>query len=130
MAFTHKIIETWTSGNRSIATESDYSGDAQESKDVSIPDSETDYLVNFALDVSQIQAIFILSDQDITLETNDGGSPVDTISLLAGKPYIWKKTDSYDTCKLTTDITALYITNTGNSAAARLQIEVVKDDTP
>jgi hypothetical protein len=128
MAFSHTISVNWSSGNRSITADNSYSGDAQASVDVSIPDSSTDMLVNFALDVSQIKAIYIKSDQDITLETNNGTTPDDTINLTAGVPYIWT-TDSYDTCKLTTDVTALYATNSSGSEA-NLQIEVVKDDTP
>jgi hypothetical protein len=128
MSFSHTIRQAWTSGARSISNETAYTGDAQSSIEAEIADSETDFLVNFALDVSQIAAIYIVSDQDITVETNDGSSPDDTLSLVAGVPYVWT-TDSYDSCLLTVDITALYVTNS-SGATATLQIEVVKDDTP
>lgn len=128
MAFSHKISVNWGGGNRSITADNNYSGDSQESKDVTVAGSTSDMLINFALDVSQIKAIYILSDKDLTLETNNGTTPDDTISLKAGVPYIWT-TDSYDTCKLTTNVTALYASNAG-ATAARLQLEVVKDDTP
>lgn len=127
MAFTHTIGRNWASGSRSIEAANGYSGDAQESLDVNVADSETDFEVAFQLDVSQIQAIYIKSDQDLILETNSGGSPVDTLALLAGKPYVWTADDLWVNL-LTTDITALFLTNASGSTA-RFQLEVVSDPT-
>lgn len=128
MAFSHEIGINWSNGSRGINAPKTYSGAAQQSLDESIPDSSTDLLVAFSLDVSAIKSIYILSDKAMTLETNNGTTPDDTISLLAGVPYIWN-TDSYDTNKLTTDITALYMT-TGSVGVAQFQLEVVTDPTP
>jgi len=93
-----------------------------------IPDSSTDKLVVCALDVSQIKAIYILSDQDVTLETNDGTTPDDTIALKAGVPYIWY-TNKYDALLLTVDVTALYLTNASGSAAT-FKLRALQDATP
>lgn len=128
MSFSHTLSQTWSGDGRSVAADNAYAGDAQQSIDVSVPDSSTDMLVAMALDVSEIELIVILSDQDLTLETNNGSSPDNTINLVAGVPYIWTS-DSYFTNLLTTDVTALYATNSSGSAA-RLQIEVVNDSTP
>jgi len=130
MSFSHKIKQVWTGPDgRQITSEETYSGDSQgPSLDVTVPDESSDMLVNFALDVSQIKAIYIVADQDVTLETNDSGSPDDTISLAAGVPYVWT-TDSYDSCLLTADITKLYFTNASGSEAT-VQLEVVHDATP
>ncbi len=130
MAFTHTLNLSWANAEgRALSTSKQYSGGAQASVSESIANSATDELVNFALDVSTIKAIFIKSDQDITLETNSGSVPDDTLTLLAGVPYIWH-TGSYFTNLLTTDITTnIFITNSSGSAAL-LEIEVVTDPTP
>lgn len=128
MAFAHTIGINWSSGSRGIESSNAYSGAAQQSIDEAIPDSSSDLLVAFSLDVSEIKSIYILSDKDLTLETNNGGAPDDTITLVGGVPYIWH-TGSYFTNLLTTDITALYLT-TGSVGEARFQLEVVTDPTP
>ena len=111
------------------AIEAARTGGAQASVSESIPDSSTDLEVTFTLDVSAIQSIYIKSDEDLTLETNSGGSPTDTITLKAGVPYIWHA-GSYHTNLLTADITAnIFLTNASGSAAL-LEIEVVTDPTP
>lgn len=130
MAFTQTLKLDWVGpSGRQITAANNYSGGAQASVSESIPDSSTDLQVTFALDVSAIKSIYIKSDQNITLETNNGSTPDDTLTLLAGVPYIWH-TDSYFTNLLTTDITTdIFITNSSGSAAL-LEIEVVTDPTP
>lgn len=128
MPFTHTLTEKLVVGNTSIEKSNAQSAGANTSIDETIADSTTDGLINFTLDVSQLQSIYIVSDADITIETNDGSSPADTLSLVAGVPYVWHA-DSYHTCLLTTDITALYVTN-ASGGSARLQIEALHDPTP
>ena len=102
---------------------------AVEAVDVSIPDSSTDKAVAIGgIDVSQVVSVYIHSTQDITLETNDGTTPDDTISLTADVPLIWC-TDCPYSNPLTTDVTALYATN-ASGADAVLNIQVVQDGTP
>jgi hypothetical protein len=102
--------------------------DKKQAVDVPVADSESDYEILIAIDVSTVKSIYIVSDQDVTLETNDGGTPVDTISLKANVPYVWH-TDSYDTLQLTTDVTAFYITNASGSTA-NIKTRVLEDSTP
>lgn len=128
MSFEHVIAEQVTTNGRTVRRENTFTGDGQISRSVAVADSETDMLINFAVDVSQIKSIFIVSDQDLTLETNDGSSPDDTLSLLADVPYVWHENSDY-TNLLTTDITALYATNASGSAAT-LDIEALTDSTP
>jgi hypothetical protein len=94
----------------------------------SVADSETDYEIVVALDVSAIQAIIITSDQDVTLETNSGAAPDDTIALTANNPYVWY-TGSYYTNLLTTDITSIFITNASGSTAT-IDVLALVDATP
>lgn len=126
--FTHRITRKVATAGLSISSEKAYTGDGQGSRDIAIPDSTTDLQVDISIDVSQIQAIFMLSDKDLTLETNDGATPADVINLKAGVPYVWHA-GSYFTNLLATDVTKLFLTNNSGSAA-RFQLEVVVDSTP
>ena len=128
MAITLNLSIIADSGGRKVISSNTYSAEAGPPLDVDIADSETDKNVAWSVDVSQLQAIIIQSDQDITIETNNGSAPDDTLVLAAGVPYIWS-TDSLDTNLLTTDVTSLYVTN-ASGATANLQIECVLDATP
>ncbi len=129
MGFQHQITQAWTNGSRAISGSKEYEANAQgNSIDEVITADAEDELVVFTLDVSQVKSIFILAEGDMTLETNNGAAPTDTINLKAGVPYIWT-TDSDDSFKLGSDVTALYMTEL-SSANNRLQIESVYDPTP
>jgi len=128
MSFSATIEQKIVTAGRTVLASNSLSGGRLQSLSESIADSETDKLVNFAVDVSQITALLIKSDQALTIETNDGSSPDDTLVLVADVPYVWH-TNSYDTCKFTTDITKLYVTN-ASGAAAQLEIECLSDPTP
>lgn len=75
-----------------------------------------------AFDVADIQAVILLSDQNLTLETNSGGSPDDTISLIAGVPLEWSRSAGYFPCPFTVDVTGLFVTCT---PAARLRGKIL-----
>lgn len=87
----------------------------------------SDVLVALSVDVSQVKGVFILSDQDVTLETNSSSAPDNTLSLKANIPYVWY-TNKYDALKFTSDITALYVTN-ASAAVANLVVEILTDPT-
>jgi len=82
----------------------------------SVADSQTDFELNFDLDVSACKSFYLESDQDVTFETNNGAAPDDTIALKASEPYVWH-TQSYDSFLLSTDVTSVFITNASGSAA-------------
>ena len=129
MSFTHKITQAWSNGGRAISGEKEYEANAQgASIDEVITADAEDELVVFTLDVSQVKAFFALAQGDMTLETNNGGAPTDTINLVGGVPYVWTE-DSDDAFLLGSDVTALYMTEL-SSADNRLQIESVYDPTP
>jgi hypothetical protein len=96
--------------------------------DESIANGVTNGVVNLTLDISQVTSLVIYSDKALTLKTNNSGAPTDTIVLKAGIPYVWNS-DSYDTCKITADVTVLYVTNASGAAAA-LKFDAVHDATP
>lgn len=78
--------------------------------------AETDKEITLALDVSACSSFYLVSDQDVTFETNDGSSPDNSISLLANVPYVWHE-NSYDSFLLDTDVTSVFITNASGSTA-------------
>lgn len=127
MAIDMQITEAVVAGGKSLTKSSTYTGDARLSREVEVATAETDYLIAMVLDVSEIDGIYIVSDQTVTFETNNGAAPAETISLVADVPYLWT-TSSYFTNLLATDITAIYITNASGSTAT-INIEVVFDST-
>jgi hypothetical protein len=79
--------------------------------------AETDYEINFDLDVSACKSFYLESDQDVTFETNSGSSADNTIALRANEPYVWHA-NSYDSFLLTVDVTtSVFVTNASGSTA-------------
>lgn len=127
---THTLTQRVQVGSQVIqpTTNPSYTGGSSVNLNETIPADSTDLDVVVALDVSAIKSLYLLSDKDLVIETNDGTTPDDTINLKAGIPYIWN-TDSYDTCLLTTDVTKFCVTEE-NSEAAVLKMECLLDPTP
>lgn len=114
--------------DRTVEGVKTYSNEQRKSLSVSIPDGSTDMLVSETIDVSQVKVFILKSDRNISFQTNNPTSPVNTINLVANVPYLWT-TDSYDTFKLTSDVTAIYLTN-ASGASAQLEMEALLDSTP
>ena len=95
-------------------------------------DGTTDTLINITIDFSQVKALFIGSDQDVTLETNNpggsSGAADQTFSLKANCPIEWTE-DDVETNPITVDVTAMYITN-ASGETANLEIHALYDATP
>lgn len=129
MSYIHTVqLGISAHGTTISETQRNYTNEGGAGFDVSVPDSSTDMQVDIAFDVSQVVAFTILSSQNVTLETNNGAAPADTISLVAGVAYHWD-TDSYDTFQIATDVTAFFFTN-ASGAAATVQCRVTYDATP
>ena len=115
--FTHTITQEFRQGNQPALTKSVVStADGENNRDITVAAATSNYLVAMVLDVSQLKSIFLLSDKDVILETNSGGSPADTITLTANVPVSWYVGCGY-ACPLGTDVTAIYLTNAGADAA-------------
>ena len=128
MPFTHTILQRVTVENRNIAKTIEVEAGALSSLSESIADAATNLPVAFTLDVSATKSFLIVSDQAVTVKTNSSGAPANTLVLVAGVPYIWHSS-SYDTFKLTIDVTSLFVTN-ASGFAATLEIEALVDPTP
>lgn len=127
MSFAQTITESWAGGGNLSAAVAK-TGSGRISVDESIATGASDTQIAFMLDFSEIEVLYILSDQDITLETNSGAAPDDTFSLLANEPLVWWSTCLHS-CPITVDITALFVTNASGSTA-RLRVEALYDATP
>lgn len=117
MAHTAKIKRGISVEGLSIDLEETITGGQWVTLDEDITDGTTDGLVALVLDVSQIQGYIITSDQAITLETNNGAAPDDTITLTADGAVVWTPEDGSTKRHLQTDVTALYVTNASGSTA-------------
>jgi len=125
---THKINQDWQAGNESISKQITITADGEANLEVAVADESTDLAINIAIDYSALKSLYIVSDQDLTVETNDGTTPDDTLTLLAGKPIVWFEGCGF-TNPLSADVTALYATN-ASGADATLTIKTLQDATP
>lgn len=129
MAFNGTLTEAINvGGGVSTSNAFTFTGDGRESRQVVVPDSTTDKLVNIAIDIDQMRLIYIVSDQDITLETNNAGTPQETIALKAGKPLVWYL-GSYFALPFAGDVTSMYLTNASGSEAL-FELHMIHDATP
>jgi len=96
--------------------------------DFTVAGATTDKRVLAAIDVSALKLLYILSDKDITIQTNDGTTPDNTLTITANKPLVW-----YSGCglpnPLTVDVVDIYVTNAGGTTAT-VNIRALQDATP
>jgi hypothetical protein len=128
MAFTYGVTQTVQAQSGPVTKTNTYSGSAVAEFDESVSNGATDTQINIAIDVSTVKVFWIYSDVAITVETNDGSAPDDTLTLAAGIPYMYVN-DGEDTFLLGTDVTALFITNASGSTA-NITCRCLQDSTP
>lgn len=126
---THNINQDWSAGNEGpLSRQITIQADSEANAEIAVADSSTDLAINMAIDVSALKLLYMVSDQDLTIETNDGETPDDTIALKAGKPLVWHEDCGY-TNPLGTDVTALFATNASGTDAT-LYVKTLQDATP
>jgi hypothetical protein len=84
--------------------------------------SLTDQALSVAFNIANLQSVFLLSDKGLKIETNSGSSPVNTINLKPGAPFVWDVSTGYYPNPFTANVTAFYVTTT---VAARLQGKIL-----
>ncbi len=99
-----------------------------------VEDGQEDELHTIALDVSETKSVYIVSDQDVTMEWNDSAGAQGSLSLLAGEPVVWwstQVTDGGNTLNPlgATDLTGTYWTNASGSTA-NINFQAVYDASP
>ena len=112
-------------------------GDQESRLSIPFASDASDVLIDIFIPDNQVKAITFLADQDCTLEFNDNSGTLGTITLTANLPVYY-----FDGCAWTYDsvmgfagaagdITAMYLTNTSDPAAAgTLSIIMLIDATP
>lgn len=127
MAFTHNIVRTYQEGGRTTTNTLTLSGNSESAFSLSVAVASPDTALAASIKYAGLKALMISSDLDLTIETNDGTTPDDTIEVAAGKAYYWSADDGSDN-PLTADVTALYLTATG-TGSANVEIRVLQDAT-
>ncbi|QDT95553.1 hypothetical protein [Gimesia aquarii] len=125
---TQNINLDWSAGVDSVSKRITITADGEANVEVEIPDASTDLEVVISIDFSALKLLFMVADQDLTIETNNGTTPDDTISLTADKPLVWFEQSGYSN-PLTMDVTNMFVTNNSGSAA-KLIIKTLQDATP
>ncbi|HEV2122611.1 MAG TPA: hypothetical protein VGW38_07535 [Chloroflexota bacterium] len=130
MAFTGKVTVQIAESGRTISGVMSREADGKYAASVSVPASTTNKQVEANFTFADAEIVFLKSDKDVTLYTNapSTGVPADTIVLKAGVPKFYVK-DGGMTNLFTANVTAIYLTNAGNSAAL-VDIVVLNDVTP
>ncbi len=127
MSVTHRIQLRFQKGNDVIDKTVVSASGSENNLDELIPIAASDLLVAWACDYSQLKSLYMVSDKDLTVETNNGSTPDDTFVLKANEPMVWT-----ENCGLanpfTVDVTALYVTNE-SGVDAILRIRKLEDPT-
>jgi len=127
MSFTHQIDQSVISGGVKIQSSKTYSADANDRRTI-IVTTGTNQLVALAFSYTLLQSLFIVSDQDVTLDFETSGAGTPAINLIADAPFIYTATALYYPSLFTVDITKLWINNTSGSTAT-VNIDVLVDST-
>jgi hypothetical protein len=100
--------------------------------DEAIPSGSGNTEVLAAIDVAQLKGLFVVADIDMVLKTNDAGSPNNTITLAAGKPFVWTQFSPAirDTAGalITTDIVSIFASRNADTVG-NLSIRALVDPT-
>ncbi len=130
MAKTVTITSTIQGAGDSLSATETYSDEAIEDLDITILDAVSDQEVVVDWVNTRLAVLVISSDQEITVESNDGTTPDDTATVKANAPLIFKRDGSAQTNPFASlDVAKLFLTNASGSTAT-VKIKVLKDVTP
>lgn len=87
-----------------------------------IPANSSGLQVSAAFTAANVQSIFMVCNQNITIQTNSTSAPGNTIALKAGIPLLWSVSAGYFSNPFTANVTSFYVTNT---TACKLQIKIL-----
>ena len=128
MSITQGVKYRWNEGGYYRESRVEKASSGATSIEETVADGTTDQSVSVSIDVSVLEILFIKSDQDILLETNDPDTPDDSINLLADIPLVWHS-DDYHANPLSTDVGEIFLTNSSGSSA-EFVLEALQDATP
>ena len=131
MSVDMSIVRSATGGGKSKSVSTVVSGDNSIVVETVVAIGATDVLLIIALDYDLIKGLYILSDQDLTIKTNNSGAPDDTIELKANEVLEWHKFaipgQEYYSNLLTVDVTEMHlVTGALSGAVANLTMIIVQ----
>lgn len=129
MAFTHAISISFTDGSSSIQGALTATGAARSDLSLAYANNASNFVVDYDLDLSDCQSLFIVSDQACTVKVNSSGSPDAIVTLTANVPQMWDPSRGTSTPLGASDsvvVSALYVTATGG-VAGTLEIRALTD---
>ena len=116
MSTQHKIVRTTSIDGRAVTSTQDVSGEVGQRFVFTIVDSAVDTLIAIAFAISKLKSIIITVDQNVTLETNDGTTPDDTINLKAVSAFQWGVGEERAN-PFTVDVDGFYFSNASGEDA-------------
>ena len=98
--------------------------------DVLVAPVTTNLEVDIDFVAARVKSIFMMSDKDLTLKTNNTTTPGNTINLKAGVPILFA-TVGFGVNPFTVDVTSIFLTNAAiaGTASANFQIRIGYDPT-
>lgn len=126
--FTHQLTRKWQSNGASISKVETLEADGENNRDVNLAASVVNLVIAYALDVSQLQSIYIVSSKHTTLTPYDTSNvAMDPIDLRADIPFVWSVGSGLDN-PFASDIGSIKATNLA-AAVALLQLRSLLDST-
>lgn len=128
--FAHTTTVSWSgTGNSSFGGTLRDSADAEDNREIVVAAS-TEVQADVAIVYTRLKHLFIQTDVNMTLRTNQAasGTPADTIALVAGYPVSF----SYSAGQanpFTVDVTTMFIQNATDTSGT-LRLRILKDSTP
>jgi hypothetical protein len=118
---THTVVRTYKNQGSTARTLSEtITGVSEGNHALALAGSSTNHNTGWTYTRANLKSLSITSDQAVTLYTNaaSGSSPTDTIAIAAGQVLIWTQaTDLVARCPFSADVTNVFITNAGGTAA-------------
>jgi|GEM_PF-6997385 len=118
-AISHTVIFSWNGTNGgNLSNTVPITGSTEINISEQITATTTNQAVSYAIAHSSLQEFFVVTDQNLTMYVNapGTGSPILTVTLEAGVPYIWLAASGVPN-PFSADITGLWFTNSGSTAA-------------
>jgi hypothetical protein len=123
MSITHnQSLTVNTNGSAPVSGKVSEVGNTEVALNVALAAGTTDQLQALTLTAANLQSLILVASQNLTIETNSGTTPAQTISLVAGIPLVWSKSAGYFANPITANVTALYLTC---AAATVLQVKIL-----
>ena len=125
----HRVTVNWVGqGAAAIGATIEVSADGEKNADVTLTASEVDKQVLLAFKYTGLKLFFAYADFNTKLETNQGATPGNTITLAGGVPYIWSE-NTGGANPFTVDVTKLFFTALTANATS-VKIRLLEDVTP